>query len=453
MKMNKLLSITVIGGMLLCSGNLLQAETLQEAINAMLQSNPEVKSQVHNRLGRDKEVTQARSGYFPKVDFSAGYGEQDIQNPIDESRNPEQYTLSLRQNLFTGLATKNEVERQEARVKSMAYSIQGTSENTALRTTEVYLNVLRRQELHRLAEENLETHLRIADQIDLRSASGVTSKSDSDQVAGRVSLARANVVVTKTNLIDAETNYQAVVGHLPADLQRPTLPEALIPASLDEAQEAALKQHPTLKSAGADLEARQKQHDVARAPYLPVVDLEVDQNWEKEYDATDLYVDSSESYDSLTVMLRLRYNLFHGFKDSARRAETAELISEAREIRNNTHRQVVESMRLSWMAYQAVKERISYLEQRVASTVNTASSFTQQFNLGKRTLLDVLDTEAEVIDAKEALVEAQYDGIYAQYRILNGLGRLVKSFNLEWPKESHVDGDDQNGETSQASNS
>jgi adhesin transport system outer membrane protein len=99
------------------------------------------------------------------------------------------------------------------------------------------------------------------------------------------------------------------------------------------------------------------------------------------------------------------------------------------------------------MAYQAVNERIKYLEQRVASTTETSSSYTKQFNLGKRTLLDVLDTEAEVIDAKQALVEASYDGLFAQYRILSGLGQLVKSFDLEWPKESQVDGDDKEKET------
>ena len=79
----------------------------------------------------------------------------------------------------------------------------------------------------RLSEENLDTHLRIADQINLRSESGVASKSDSDQVAGRLALAQANVVATKTNLVDAQTNYLAVVGHLPTDLQEPAPPDSL----------------------------------------------------------------------------------------------------------------------------------------------------------------------------------------------------------------------------------
>lgn len=436
MNFQKVLSMTMISGALLLNGSHVQAETLQEAIGATLKTNPDVRSMAHNRLGRDQEVKQARAGYLPQADFIAGYGIQEVQEPVRNSLNPQRYTLSLRQNVFRGLATQNEIERQQARVRSEAYGLQGASENTALRTSEVYLNVLRHQELLALAEENLNAHLRIADQITLRSDSGVASQSDSDQVAGRVSLAQSNVVVTKTNLLDAQSNYLAVVGHLPVDLQKPApVPDELMPASLEEAEELAVKQHPTLKSAGADLDARQKQHEVAKAPYLPVIDLELDQNWEEDFD-----IEGSD--DSLVAMVTLRYNLFRGFQDQARRAETTELVSEAREIRNSTHRQVVEAMRLSWMAHQAVKDRIKYLEQRVASTVETADAYTQQFNIGKRTLLDVLDTEAEVIDAKRALVEARADGSFAQYRILNGLGKLVKSFDLEWPEEGRVEGDE-----------
>jgi outer membrane protein, adhesin transport system len=436
MKWSKLLSTTMVGAIFIVGGSDIQAETLQDAIKTMLETNPEVRSVAHNRLGRDEEVRQAKADFLPKVDFKAGYGIENVQKPESDTLHPQQYTLSLRQNIFAGLQTINEVDRQKARVRSEAYTLQGSSENTALKTTSVYLNVLRRQELVRLSEENLDTHLRIADQINMRSDSGVTSKADSDQVSGRVALAQANVITTKTNLADAQSNYLAVVGHLPADLERPAPFSSLLPASLQEAETAALEQHPTLKSANADLDARKKQYEVAKAPFMPVVDLEVDQNWQKDVDLT------SDREDELIAMIRLRFNLFNGFRDEARRGETAHLINEAREIRNNTHRQVVESVRLSWMAYQTVQQSIKYLEQRVGATKETADSYTKQFNIGKRSLLDVLDTEAEVINAKQALVDARFDELYAQYRILNGLGRLVKSFDLKWPEESQVNNDD-----------
>lgn len=164
MKRGKLLGTAVLGVGILIGGNTVQGETLKEAIETMIQSHPEVRSQAYNRLGRDEEVRQAKADYLPKLDFIAGYGIQEIQEPESDSLNPGIFTLSLRQNVFAGMQTVNEVGRQKDRVRSAAYTLQGVSENTALKTTEVYLKVLRNEELNRLAVENLEAHLRISDQ-------------------------------------------------------------------------------------------------------------------------------------------------------------------------------------------------------------------------------------------------------------------------------------------------
>lgn len=412
-------------------------ETLREAIQHMLTTHPDIKTVSYNRLARDQEVVQARSGYFPKLDFIAGVGVQDISTPEDSNLTRQEYTLSLRQNLFTGFATMNEIERQEARVNSSAYQVQSSSENTTLITSRVYLDVLRSQELKELAQENLRNHERIMDQIKLRSESGLDSKADMSQITSRLSLAQSNAVVTEINLIDAMTNYNAVVGHMPEDLVKPQSPDQYMPESLENAQESAVKNHPTLKSANADYEARKAQDRVAKSNFWPIIDLEVEQNWEENVDGYE------GSQEDLIAMLRLRFNLFHGLTDKARKAETAYLISEAREIRNQTHRQVIESIRLSWMSYQAMLKQIHYRELSVEASASTSEAYVKQFNIGKRTLLDVLDSQAELINSKRELLKSQYDGLYAQYRILNGIGSLVHSLELQWPDEAEVTEEEQ----------
>jgi adhesin transport system outer membrane protein len=87
----------------------------------------------------------------------------------------------------------------------------------------------------------------------------------------------------------------------------------------------------------------------------------------------------------------VRFNIFNGFSDKARIAETSHLISEAREIQNNTHRQIIESIRLSWVAYTSSRNRITYLENYVKSTGLTAEAFSKQWNIGRRTMFDVLE--------------------------------------------------------------
>ena len=431
-----LAALSLLGSFALCPA--VSAETLQEAVKRTIESNPDVRAVAHNRLARDQEVKQARSGFFPTADVEAGAGKDYVAKPFDEDLEPWQVRLGLRQNLFAGFSTMNEVDRQKARVQSGAWEVQSTADNTALKTSEVYLEVLKNEAILKLARENLTLHERIADQIRLRSESGVDRRADMDQIQSRLNLARSNVVVTEQNLLDAQTNYLAVVSHMPAQLSRPEVDEQLLPANLEEAEEQALAAHPQLRSANADIEARRKQDEVAKSPFMPTVDFELDQLYEEDTNYSSYYDEDKERED-LRLFLRLRYNLFNGWKDVARKQETFELVNEAQEIRNHTHRQVIESIRLSWRAHEAAKKKVEYLNQRMQFASATASAYTKQWNIGERTLLDVLDAEAERIDAARQLTTAEYEGLYARYRILNGTGRLIPALQLAWPEEGAVD--------------
>ena len=340
--------------------------------------------------------------------------------------------LGLRQNVFRGFATVNEVKRQKARVRSSAYLLQGDSEDTGLSVSRVYLNVLRQLEIYELAKENLTIHERIHDQIKLRSESGLARKADLDQVEGRLALAQSNVVVTESNVVDAETDYLRVVGRIPENLIKPHAVGSAIPPTLEETIHLAIENQPILKSADADLEAREAQHDVAQSPFLPTLDIAVDQKWEDD-------VDQPGYVEELQAVATVRFNLFDGFSNKARLTETLELINEAREIRNNTYRQTVEFTRLAWISYRQATDQIQYLENYVKSTSATAMAFQKQWNIGRRSMFDVLDIEAELINAKVDLVNAHYDRMFSQYRVLSGLGQLVHTLGLEWPEESLVE--------------
>jgi len=335
------------------------------------------------------------------------------------------------------MSSVNEVDRQKARVLSSAYLLRDKADDVALRVAKAYIEVLRKKELESLANENVIIHERISDQINLRGESGVSRKADVDQVKGRLALAKSSFVATKINVVDAYSNYQAVVGRVPVDLVSPDSIEKLMPPSMEDAVQLAVYNHPALKSAKADLEARVFQKKVARSPYMPVLDIEVDKYWGEDVDG----VVGKQEY--LATWLRLRFNLFHGWKDKARKVETEYLVTEAQGIQQNAELQAVEAVRLSWMAYKAMLDRIKLLDEHVVASSATAQSYTKQFNIGKRTLLDVLDTSAEVITAKKDLVNARYDGLIAQYRILSDTGNLVPALGLEWPQESKINHEEQ----------
>jgi outer membrane protein, adhesin transport system len=416
-------------GFFLTGTGIATADTLQDAIRHVLETNPEIRAGAYNRLARDQEVKKAESGYFPRIDFTAGTGLNEHKHPVRGTLHPRSAVLSLRQNLYHFGTTTNEVRRQKSRVNSQAYLVQANSEQISLQASRAYLNVLRAMELHELAKENLENHQRIYDQMKLRSASGVDRKADLDQVVGRLALAQSSIVVTQANLEDARTNYMAVIGLDPMDLVKPEPVDSEIPPGMEEAVEVALEGYPLVKSAREDLEARRYQHKAAKSDALPSLDLTADYRWEHDVDRPDY----SEEF---TAAVMLSANLFRGGYDKARIAETQFLIKEAEEVYRNTERQTVQSVKLSWEAYRAAKEQVTHLTEYAEATGQTVEAFSKQWMVGRRTMFDVLDTQAEYINAKSDLVDAVYDKAYAQYRVLTGMGKLVHTLGLEWPEES-----------------
>jgi adhesin transport system outer membrane protein len=414
------------------------AETLTDAINHVLKTSPEIRANAYNRLARDQEVEKAKSGFYPTLDVTAGLGLNEQKSPFRGTFYPRSSVLGLRQNLYSFGVTTNEVLRQKARVKSQAYLIQAKSEQVSLQTARAYLNVLRAEELHDLAKENLLNHQRISDQMKLRSESGVERKADLDQVMGRLALAQSNIVVTQANLEDARTDYLAVVGMAPGALLKPDPVDADFPRNMDEAVAYASENYPLIKSARADLEAREFQYKTAKSDAYPKLDLTADYRWEND-------VDQEGYVDEFTAAAVVRINLFNGGYDYARIAETLNQIKEAKEIYNGTERQTRQAIRLSWEAYNAAVDKTAYLDNYVQAAAITMEAFAKQWMVGRRTMFDVLDTQAEYINAKADLVNAKYDKTYSEYRVLGAMGKLVHTLGLQWPEESQVVISDEKG--------
>ncbi len=414
------------------------AISLQDAIKNTLSTNPEVQRAAKQRLARDQEVRQARGGYYPDLDLTAGVGYEWTDSPTtraagngnERHMSREEMALNLRQMLYDGEATKNEVERHQARVNSAAYTVQGVSQNTALRAAEVYIELLKQHRFLELAEENVAAHVRIYDQIKLRSDSGVGRKADLDQIEGRLALARSNVVSSQNNIHEAEANYIRVIGELPDKLERPQGLEQALPKTVEEAVASGFEQHPTLQSAIADVEATLAQNRASHHTFRPRFDLEVGRTWNNDIDGVD------GRNEDFTAMLRMRWNLLNGGSDKARTEETAHLINEAKEVQNNTRRQVEESVRLSWTSYESSKIQRDYLQKHMEASRKTREAYTKQFNLGQRTLLDLLDTENEVFESSRAYAEADHTNLYAQYRILVGMGKLLETLDVPLPQEA-----------------
>ena len=417
------------------SGNPYAAD-LRDVVIETVNSNPDVLIAGSERDTVEQQMEQARAGFFPQADITLGTGREHSDNPVTraggyDSRNlnRNEAEILVRQLIYDGHGTESEFERNRARVNSRAYDTFSTAEVTGLKAVEAYLNVLKAKRLVQLATINLDNHQQTYDRILKRGERGVGSKADVQQALGRLALAKTNLMAEENKQEDAIAAFINVVGSDPMHLEDPEPPKQLLPASLEEAITVALDNNPRLKSADADVDAAREQYEAAKSLFYPRVHLELSGS-------------NNDNLDGITgtnkdaqAMISGRYN-FTGGKDIARRQETVYQLDQAKEIRARTHRQVVESMRLSWHAYETAKSQLEYFETHVNASKQALIAYRKQFNIGQRTLIDLLDQENEVFQANINYVNGLYTLAFSTYRILAGTGKLLWSLDVELPRQA-----------------
>jgi adhesin transport system outer membrane protein len=413
----------------------LYAADLKDVVRETIASNPDVLIAGSERDSVEQQMEQARAGFFPQADITLGTGWEYNDNPATRAGghgsrnfNRDEAEIFVRQLIYDAHGTESEFERNRARVNSRAYATFSTAEVTGLKAVDAYLSVLKAKKLVQLAVNNLKNHQETYNRILKRGESGVGSKADVQQALGRLALAKTNLMAEENNLQDAVAAYVNVVGSTPMQLDEPVTPDQLLPASIDEAITVALDNHPRLKSADADVDAAREQYDAAKSLFYPRVHLEVSGT---NNDSLDGIPGSNKDAQA---MVRARYN-FTGGKDIARRQETVYQLDQAKEIRARTHRQVVESMQLSWHAYETAKSQLEYFKTHVDASKQALLAYRKQFNIGKRTLIDLLDQENEVFQANINYVTGQYTLALSTYRILAGTGKLLWALDVQLPDQ------------------
>jgi adhesin transport system outer membrane protein len=424
------------------TASFVQAQSLPEAMQKALDVHPEVQAGVNSRIAADYNLRAAKGGYLPRVDVLAGYGREGSDTPSSrvttngwDTMNRGESSVRLQQMLFDGFATSSEVGRQQATVNSRAYSLLNTSERTALTVAQVYLDVMTRREMVRLAEDNLKSHERIFDQIRLRTTRGVGRMADMDQAEARLAQARNNLLTEQANLADAQTNYLSAVGEMPDQLSPPQGFIALMPANLNEARQQMIENSPVLRSAESDIAAAEKQYQAAKSSFYPRFDAELGRTADNNIGGEQGHNNSWEA------MVRMRFNLYSGGSNKADLESKSYQANQALDIRNNALRQLNEEVGLAWNAYNNANAQLPIAQQYVDRSNSVRTAYQQQFSLGERTLLDLLDSENELFTAQQRLVQIKNQQLYTQYRIKADMGQLLKSQGVVAPMASVVQND------------
>lgn len=429
-----------------------QGQTLEQAVAHSLDTNPEIRIAFNRFKAREEQVSQAYAGYMPTVDVSGGYGWEQTDSVATRRKAGQgdvgsdgvielergELGVSIRQMLFDGFFTSSEVDRFSNEASADQWALFAAAEDIALEVSRVYLNHLNAEQVLTLAEKNLQSHKDIYDQIKQRTDSGLGSTADLSQISGRLARANANVISAKNNLFDTRAQFIRIATVAPEELIMPVPDADKLPADLGISLKMAQDNHPILKSASSDIGAANYEREAALANYYPKVTLELNGGWNNDTNGEDGYSPFNSQNvngytNDLAAMVRVKYNLFAGGRDLARAKETAYKINEAKEIHERAHRQVVEGVNLAWNAYELLGPQKQFIRDHVVAAKDTQVAYAQQFNLGQRTLLDLLDTENELFEARKDYLKTELDETVAKYRVLNATGQLLDSLRVTRP--------------------
>jgi adhesin transport system outer membrane protein len=408
------------------------ADPLRLAVEKALQSNPELAAKFNAYLGAANAVDVVNGALRPRVDVDASVGVD--ENRIS-SRGPEAQSLrrtglglSLTQLLWDGLGSIRDVERASHDRLSRYFDLLEATEQTSLEATRAFYDVLRFRKMVELAEDNYVQHRYASQQIQARFRAGVGRGVDFEQANARLSLAESNLTTETANLHDVMARYLRVIGEVPPrELGPLTVFTTGLPGSSREALELAVIQSPAISATVESVRAARLTSQVREAAYQPKVEARVRSGFGNNFNGI-----RDQRRDSSAEVV-LNWNLYNGGTDSARVRQQANLLSQTEDLRDKTCRDVRQTAAIAFNDTRRLTEQLVLLDRNTLAIEKARDAYRQQFDIGQRSLLDLLNSENELYTARRSYSNAEYDRALAFARAHAGLSQLTAQLGISNP--------------------
>lgn len=404
-------------------------DPLKTAAQKAIRSNPEVAARFNAFRAADNEIDVARGAYYPRVDVLADVGRTrdrfDDRVPAEQSLTRRSVGLSATQLLWDGLQTRGEVGRLDHLKKTRYFEFVETTEQIALEAARAHYDVLRFRRLVALAEDNYVQHKLSNDQIESRFKAGVGRGVDLEQAGARLALAESNLGVEIANLHDVTARYHRIVGEAPpAQLALDAGLKTGLPADMTDTVRLATQRNAGISAAVESLRAIRSQAEGQRGAYQPRIEARA------RTSAGDNLGGNLDQRRDTTAEIVMSWNLFNGGADRARGRQLADLLSQAADGRDQACRDVRQTVAIAYNDTAKLVDQIGYLGRNAAAIEKARDAYRQQFDIGQRSLLDLLNAENEVYTAKRSHANAEHELRIAYARAHASLNTLTSALGL-----------------------
>ena len=406
--------------------------SVRQTMEAVLKHHAGLAALQENREAVRHEVTRAKAGWGPRVDAQAHIGVGSLSNSttraVDADTSFDHFSgasLTVTQPLWDGLATRSRVRSAQATLDSMQERLFDNATTYALDGLIAHLDVIRSRELVQLARKNVAQHEKILADTRNREQLGADSMAEVTHTQGRLSRAQSTLTQAELALEEAERNYQRLTGFRPpAHLEPVRMPDGMYDGPADIMAQAE-KTNPKLAAYVDDIRAAQADKELAEAARQPVLNLQAGPQTTHRGGPADL------DTDSVDIRLAMSWNLFRSGADIAEEKAAMARVRQARMTLQNLRDELGQQIDDAWNAWLTAQKLAANYREAVRFNTLTRDAYLEQFVLGERSLLDILDAESELYNSETELLTARNNVVVGAWRIYGITGRLLPVWRIQ----------------------
>ncbi len=421
-------AILLLGGALAALGATpAQADTLRDALNGAYRTNPTLQAARAQQRATDENVPIEKSAGRPNATGSAQYVEFVKQSSTSFTAPRRAITagVDLGVPIYSGGAVKNAVKAAETRVEAGQADLRGTESAIFTQVVAAYMDVIRGEALVGLSANQVEVLTVNTQATSDRFEIGDLTRTDVAQSQARLALAQGDYRSAQANLINARETYIQLTGMAPDDLQPPP-PLPNLPASAELAVDVALDNNPDLIAARERAEASRYDIDVAGAGRLPKVSIFTGGDY-NNYLGTISSPTPGTSFPQTSTAVQagvgVSIPLFQGGRPAALQRQAQARSAAARENVIAAERDVIAQVRSAYSSWLAATQIIASNQTAVDAAALSLEGVRAENTVGNRTILDILNAEQELVNARAQLITARRNAYVAGFSLLAAMGK------------------------------
>ncbi|MBR0718298.1 TolC family outer membrane protein [Bradyrhizobium liaoningense] len=412
------------------------AEALPEALAKAYQTNPALNAERARQRATDENVPQALAGYRPQIVASLSAGLQAVRDLLPNNTvqtatlKPWVIGVTVTQNLFNGFRTANSVRVAELQVQSGREALRNVGQGVLLDAVTAYTNVLANQSLVEAQRSNVAFLRETLAVTQRRLNAGDVTPTDSAQAEARLNRGLADLNAAEVALAVSQATYAQVIGNAPSQLRPAEVVDRYLPRSREDAMSMAIREHPAVMAASFDVDVASTNIRVAEGALLPSAGVQGSVSKSRDNDPTL----GTFGTDQASIVANVTAPIYDGGQAASQTRQAKETAAQSRLVLDQVRNQARTAATSAWVANEGAKVAVQASESEVKAATVALQGVQREAAGGQRTTVDVLNSQADLIQAKARLIGALRDRVIASYTLLSAVGHLdVKTLNLNTP--------------------